>query len=667
MTVLALVALLWCAAGGMVSLLLHRSAPLLAARVTVVSTCIAGIILIPVSLSVLIIGPVAPISLPWNFPGGSLTFGIDPLSALFLLPLSIIIPLAALFGVTDRDDAVDKRDMGFRWFCFGIFAASFIGVLLARNAVLFLLFWELLALSSFFLTITNHEFEKVRFAGWLYLTVSHAGAAALLAMFLVFGSMAGSFDFGSIAGLQFSGGIASSLFGLAVFGFGAKAGLVGFHVWLPEADAAAPGHVASVKSSLLVAMGIYGLLRLLTFLAPYAAAWGVVLIGLGLVTALFGILSALGQRDIRKALACSTVENMGIVVSGIGLGVFGTAHNLPVVAVAGFSAALVHTISHAFFKSLLFMASTAVLRATGTANMNDLGGLARSMPRTARAFFCGAVAGSSLPPFCGFAGEFLLLFAAAITAMNASHGVAAVGLSVLVAVALVGGLSIALFTRLYGMIFSGEARSAAAEDSCDVNRLDRLVLAVPSIVVLLLGLLSPMLLLVVWNAVQQLTQVDSGELAVQLFTLLPILAYVSAGSVLFCLCIIGAALIRSWLLSKRTVAAGPTWGCGYLHGTARIQYTADSFSRPLLEFFTGGKSIARRSLHMVRGRYPVGAHSLVRISDPIMTYCYVPFVNAVTAFADRLRPRPINRLQAGILSVVLTALVLLVWEFGVKT
>ena len=324
------------------------------------------------------------LQIAWNMPGGSLTFGLDGLSAFFCLPILLVSPLAALYGCQYL--AHEKKPLGPASFFYNVLTASMLLLLAARNGLLFLVIWEVMAISSFFLVVFDDEHAHVRQAGWTYLVAAHIGTGALLVLFALFGKQANSLDFDLMAKAALSPTMAGILFVLAVIGFGTKAGFIPLHVWLPEAHPAAPSHVSALMSGVMIKTGIYGLLRILTLLGHPSAAWGWTLVIIGLVSGILGVAFALAQHDLKRLLAYHSVENIGIIALGIGAGLLGLAWNQPALAVLGFGGGILHVLNHAVFKSLLFLGAGAVVHSTGTRDIDHLGGLIKSMRWTAVTF-----------------------------------------------------------------------------------------------------------------------------------------------------------------------------------------------------------------------------------------------------------------------------------------
>ena len=293
---------------------------------------------------------------PWSIPFGSFYLEVDALSGFFLLPIFLLTGLAAIYGSRYLNEPKYDRQIGSHWLFYAALSVSMCIVILARNAVLFLIAWEVMALSSFFLVTMENEKESVQKAGWTYLVATHIGTMALFFFFILLGAKAGSLDFDRIAA---AGTLiqpqATLFFMLALIGFGTKAGIVPLHVWLPEAHPAAPSHVSAVMSGIMIKTGIYGMMRTLTWLGQPQTGWAITLIVIGCVSGILGILTALAQRDLKRLLAYSSVENIGIIFLGLGLGTLGKASGLTVLTVLGYGGALFHTLNHAIFKSLLFL------------------------------------------------------------------------------------------------------------------------------------------------------------------------------------------------------------------------------------------------------------------------------------------------------------------------
>ena len=419
---LLLVALALIAAGGLLALACSpkpfvgslatsatKQQTFLATTVAVICVVVgAGIGLVPV-IHTLANGTTDSLRLDWDKPHGALVVGLDSLSAFFLAPVLTLSALAAVYGGAYLHEYRDRKPLGTVWFFFCMFVAGMVLVVIARAAVLFLLAWEVMSLSAFFLVTFEHEQAESRRAGWVYLVATHLGVAFLFALFTLLSDHSGSTEFSAyVSSAKTVPALSGVLFILALVGFGTKAGLVPLHVWLPEAHAAAPSHVSALMSGVMIKMGVYGLLRTLTFLGPLQAWWGVTLVVAGSMTAVLGIAFATYQRDIKRVLAYSSVENVGLIVLALGIGLWGAANGRPVVAVFGASACLLHIWNHAAMKGLMFFAAGGIVHGTGTRDMERLGGLMKRMPWNGGMMVLGAVAIAALPPLNGFTGKWLI-------------------------------------------------------------------------------------------------------------------------------------------------------------------------------------------------------------------------------------------------------------------
>ena len=410
------------------------------------------------------------LQIAWSMPGGSLSFGLDGLSAFFCLPILLVSPLAALYGCSYL--AHEKKPLGSVSFFYNVLMASMLLLMAARNGLLFLVIWEIMAISSFFLVVFDDEHAHVRQAGWTYLVATHIGTGALLVLFALLGKQANSLDFDLMAKAALSPTMASILFVLAVVGFGTKAGFIPLHVWLPEAHPAAPSHVSALMSGVMIKTGIYGLLRILTLLGRPSAAWGWTLVIIGLVSGILGVAFALAQHDLKRLLAYHSVENIGIIALGIGAGLLGLAWNQPALAVLGFGGGILHVLNHAVFKSLLFLGAGAVVHSTGTRDIDHLGGLIKSMRWTAVTFLIASAAISGLPPFNGFVSEFLIYVAGFSGVRAGAPGTVILAIAIGGGLALIGGLAAACFAKAFGVVFLGEPRSSHAAHAAGGRRRD---------------------------------------------------------------------------------------------------------------------------------------------------------------------------------------------------
>ncbi len=596
------------------------------------------------------------LQLGWSWPLGRIQCGADELSAFFLLGLSLCSGLASLYAIAQaRVGRLSRSEACF----FPLLLGSMAGVLIARDGILFVVAWETMSLAGYFLIVTASANAKGERPGFLYLIASHLGAAAVVLLFLTLGAGGGdtSFAVAARAGAQY-GGSFPYWFLLLFVGFGAKAGLWPLHTWLPEAHPVAPSHVSAVMSGVMTKMGIYGLLRVLLFFPslPFRAA--AALVALGAISAFVAALHAAVQRDLKRLLAYSTVENVGLVAMGIGFGLVGKASDTPEMFVLGTGAALFHVLGHGLFKGLSFLAAGTVLHATHTKNLDELGGLAMRMPRTAVAFLVGTAALSGLPPLPGFVTEFLLLTCALRAAAATDHVLALLGLATLVLLALTGGLAILAATKAYGIAFLGQPRSEPARMATDPPALEILPLHLGAVGCVALGVWPAFAISLLSPPLRVLGIGNAGMPALET-------ALSSVGTI--ALLMIGAAtlfgltsLLLAWRCGKRYE---PTWGCGYEHPSPRMQYTAMSYSQPLSVPFAG--LLAERVVQEpISGVFPAPASYEAWPNDVTGERLLLPLLARLWSLVGRLRLLQHGHLQTYLFYLFLTLVIALLWQLA---
>ena len=607
--------------------------------------------LIP-TVKVLLIPARETFSLPCSLPLGSFSLALDPLAAVFLLPVFILTAAAAIYGLDYLKPLAGKKPLGPAWAMFDLLSASMILVLLSADAVPFLIGWEAMAAASFALVVFEHEKPQVRKAGLIYLVAGGSGALFLLLMFSLLGAASGSLAFSALS--RPAGALASAAFLCAVAGFGLKAGFIPLHIWLPEAHPAAPSHVSAVMSGVMIKMGVYGLLRVLVLLGAPEVWWGGLLLSIGAVSAVAGVLFALAQHDLKRFLAWSSIENVGIITMGIGLGALGRAKSIPSLAALGYGGALLHVINHAFFKGLLFMSAGSVLHSAGTAELESLGGLLKKMPFTAFCFFFGSAAACALPPLNGFAGEFLI-YLGAFESIGASSKAAFPALLAITALAATGALSLAAFAKAGGSVFLGEPRTAAAEDPHDAGPMMKAAMTVLAALCAVIGLCSPLLIKPLAAAVAPLAA--SYPLLEADVNML----YISAGAFALAALLLFAWALRSALSRGLPPARGVTWDCGYAAPTARMQYGASAFTQPLTDFFQPLLRKAR-SYPVINEYFPGEASFSTETRAVFYNHLYTPVGTQIKRLAFRYTWLQHGRLQFYILYIVVALIALLVWK-----
>lgn len=643
---------------GLLALILNRSAKLSnwIGGLGVVAAAATGLISLVIAYHA---SEAAVWSLPWPIPYGSFSLALDSLGILFLFPIYLLSALAALFGLEYLRHYFGKKNIGSAWFFFNLLVAGMVLVIVARNAVLFLLAWEAMAISSFFLVLFEGEKTEVSRAGLIYLVATHIGTLFLLVMFILLSKTGNSFDF-SAWRIPAPGLLPTAIFLCAVIGFGTKAGFMPLHIWLPEAHPAAPSHISAVMSGVMIKTGIYGLVRILGYLGPPPAWWGGLLIGLGIVSGVFGILYALSQQDLKRLLAYSSIENIGIITLGIGLGVLGMAVDNPALTVLGFAGGLLHLINHAFFKGLLFLGAGSVFHETGTREIDLLGGLFKKMPVTGLCFLIGAAAICGLPPLNGFIGEFLIYFSA-LKSLSGSRAAVLAALASIGALALIGALAAAGFTKAFGIIFLGEPRSAQSRKSVDPGILMRVPMVILAGTCVVMGLGTPFFLGFFRRIVLEITKMPLNTIDAAISEATHPLRYVVGGAVFLYGAFILIAWLRRRLLRGREIKQSPTWGCGYPRPTPRMQYTASSFSQPIVEFFRG---ILRTKKHgsVIGQFFPDESSFKTETADLFSENIFLPLLKGLEQITEKLTWIQHGRLQIYILYILFTLIVLLIWK-----
>ncbi len=516
-----------------------------------------------------------------------------------------------------------------------LFLASMGVVMLADDAYAFMVSWETMALSSYFLVTTQHGLPEIRRAGFLYLLIAHVGATAIL---LAFGVMQGGswqFTFEAMRGARLPAPWAAAAFLLALFGFGAKAGLVPLHVWLPEAHPAAPSPVSALMSGVMLKTAVYGVLRV-TFdlLGQPVWWWGVVALAVGLFTALYGVVFAAAQSDMKRLLAYSSIENIGIIFTAFGLAIVFRGVGMPMLAALALIALLYHCLNHAFMKSLLFLGTGAVLHSTGERNLGRLGGLIHRMPWVAWLTLVGALALAGLPPLNGFVSEWLLL-QAFLFAHEVPHTFVNMLLPLGAAVVvLAAALAAYVMVKFFGVIFLGQPREATLARAHDAGVLQRLGLAWLAAGCIALALFPTQIINLLRGVVRELSGADLPGQAAPWWLLEPIpgrqASYSALGFLLALTAVVLLTILGVRLFYHRRVRRADPWDCGFARLDARMQDTAEGFGQPIRHIFAQF-FLLRRELPSPFDRAP---RYRVVIGDRIWLRLYEPLGGLVQRIAD---------------------------------
>lgn len=584
----------------------------------------------------------------WPVPGGTVLIHVDALSAFFLVPVFLVMGAGSIYGHgywSESEQPATGRKL--RLF-YGTLTAGLSLVMIAGDAWSFLFGWELTGLSAFFLVNTERDKPEALRAGWIYLIATHVATLVLFAMFGAFQSATGVWTLNSV--VPSASPLVRPILILALAGFGIKAGLMPFHFWLPEAHAAAPSHVSAMLSGVVLKMGVYGLIRMIT-IVPVDRWFGEILLFAGILSGVLGVVFALAQHDLKRLLAYHSIENIGIIFIGIGASILGQNQSWGALALAG---AELHVWNHAFFKALLFFSAGSVVHATGTRSIDELGGLLPKAKTTAIAFLIGAVAICGLPPLNGFVSEWLV-YLSGFHAAAGSNGANAAMLAV-PALALIGGLAIACFVKAFSVVFLGHPRSERAQHPHEERSSMRVAMLILCAACFVIGVWP----LAVLHPLSAATAVVAGGnfASAEMHTLFGALPVASV--VALALIALGALAITIHL---RKPARTVTWDCGYAAPNKRMQYTASSFAAPIVALF---QWVLHPDIHKPAQtkRFPDQASFHSHVPDPMLDRFLIPQIarsKRLMAWAHFIQA---GRIQIYILYVVATLLILLAWSFS---
>ncbi len=590
---------------GVLALVAYANARL--SRILAFSFTFIGCVFGLIAGAATLLGTTIPPIVLGSMPGlGSLVLSLDPLSAFFAILISIAGAAVSIYSFGYMDEYEKKGySSALFGFLFSLFLLSMLSVVVAQNALLFLVFWELMALSSYFLVTYENKEEGAKKAGFSYLLITHVGAAALILMFLALAGSAGSLDFASFRTAPLTSLVANAIFVLSVIAFGSKAGIIPLHIWLPEAHPQAPSNISALMSGVMLKVAIYGLIRVVFDFLPHIGTgtsgiqmwWGVLILLLGVVSSVLGVLYALTQNDLKRLLAFSSVENIGIIFIGIGAAIIFYYLSVPALAALALFAALYHTFNHSIFKSLLFLGAGSVLHATHTRDTHKLGGLIKKMPVTAILFFVGAISISALPPLNGFVSEWIT-FQSLFAGLNSSGLTPLIFGAAILLLAITSALAAAAFIKAFGMTFLGMARSKHAEEAHESNFSMQLGMAILAVACVLAGVLpvafygfvSPVFSTLNFAAPTAL----SAQAAASKLPALDISTVVSAlpSLDLFIIIAVISVLVVAFLAVLRAMNSGRasdevrvTWDCGIQTVTPQMEYTPTSLAMPIRRAF----------------------------------------------------------------------------------
>lgn len=613
----------------------------------------------------------------WSAPSGVpfIHYGVrlDPLTSYFNLLLALLAACVAIYSVGYLKHGPAQRRPGLFCCFFNLLLLSLTLVFTASNILFFLIAWELMTVSAYLLVVTDHESEESRKGGLLYILMSRGGTGLLFIGFLLLASAGGSMEFQALHGIgaMLSPGVGAAAFLLLFLGFGVKAGIIPLHIWLPAAHPVAPSNVSALMSGIVIKTGIYGMARVFFDFYGELPAWGGMLVlAVGVVSALLGVLYALMEHDLKRLLAYHSIENIGIILIGFGSALLFRSFGHPNLAALALVAGLFHTLNHGVFKCLLFLGAGSVVQGTGTRNMEEMGGLIRRMPWTALHFLIGAVAISGLPPLNGFVSEWLT-YQGLLAGFGATPTLTRIAFPIAGALlALTAALAAACFVKAFGITFLALSRSQNAEHATEAPFSMRTGMAALAVACVVLGLGATWFIPIFAPITKQALGVEITQQLVSGNGLLLTAGSVRNGSIsplilAAALVVLGAIPLMLWLtLGRKSLrSTGPAWDCGLPGLTASNQYTATAFSKPLRMIF-GALFRPRREIQAefdVSPYYPKAIRFETEIEPTFETHIYQPLWTGFLALAARMRRIQTGSIHAYLIYIFVTLILLLLF------
>ena len=557
---------------------------------------------------------------------GNVTFGIDHLSAFFILIITIMSLISVIYSNGYLKPYLDSKNINSHLVFLPVLIASMLAVVTCQNALMFLICWEVMSLSSFFLVIFESAKKEVLKAGIKYLVFMHISVLFIIMAFALMAIKSGSFDFESFKlVLQNNKSFANIVFILAFIGFGTKAGFVPFHNWLPDAHPAVPSHVSAIMSGVMIKTGIYGIIRMIMLIGTpnKFVAYGFLVVAV--ISSLYGVLYAITQHDLKRLLAYHSIENIGIIGIGLGIGMLGLTYHNPLVTLLGFSGGILHILNHSIFKELLFLSAGSVYLKTHTKDIETLGGLIKAMPITAILFLIGSVAICGLPPFNGFVSEFLI-YLGMFRGLEIHHFLAMLLIFLAISgLALVGTMAILCFSKAFSIMFLGMPRSEkAANVSSDCGYVMTIPMGILALFTLLIGIYPQFvfyeLKLIVLSIFPSL-KLDLVQVCAIPLNIMQVVAFFAIMFILFMTVLV---VLKHYLL-KGKVVFHDTWGCGYNRANNHMQYTASSYAGPFLSML---KPLFKKVFDIEKPKklFPTSAHFHLQIEDIEEAYVLNPLL-----------------------------------------
>ncbi len=597
---------------------------------------------------------------------GAGSLSIDPLAAIFLLIIAVAGVATLLYSRGYIAPYLKKKSsahISLHYTALAVLVLSMMLVVMADGGFLFLFAWELMTIASFLLILFDAERAEVLRAALAYLIMMHVGFIFLVAGFVGLESITANTSFSSLAAC-FGEGKNLGVFILFLLGFGMKAGLFPMHVWLPEAHPAAPSHVSAIMSGVMIKTGVYGVLRVVSQMSDPAQIHtaGVVILGAGVVTGLWGVILAAMQNDVKRLLAYSSIENVGVIFIGLGIATLANAAGNATIMNLALCGALLHTINHSLFKSLLFFGAGNIYSQMHTTLLDRFGGVAKHMPVTAILFLLATMAICALPPLNGFVGEFMIYLGMLGSVRDGINTLYAAG--GLMALALIGGIVVLAFTKLYSTVFLGSPRHHHVAESEEVDNLRIAAMAIPALGIIAIGLFPQFALLVVERVASSL---GGGAGLLQTSAIMATLWKVSLTAIILIIIIALLYTIKSRAQRSRTISEGPTWGCGFTSPNIRMQYTGESFSEGLQSIATSltqntveGRAVGKSEIFPSSHNYNVRHKDKI---DRLLAEWWVELLRIINKRMMNLRTGRINNYILFALLFLIAIVVLSLFNF----
>ena len=557
---------------------------------------------------------------------GIVNFIIDPLSAFFIVVICVMSLVSVIYSNGYLKPYLESKNINSHLVFLPMLIASMLAVVTCQNALMFLICWEIMSLSSFFLVIFESNKKEVIKAGIKYLVFMHVSVLFIIMAFALLSIKAGSFDFMAFKDVLVNNkALANVVFLLAFVGFGTKAGFVPFHNWLPDAHPAAPSHVSAIMSGVMIKTGFYGILRGIQLIGIPSKTISFVVLTVAGISALYGILYAITQHDLKRFLAYSSIENVGVIGMGIGVGMLGMAYHNPAVALIGFAGGILHILNHSIFKELMFLTAGSVYLKSHTRDIEIMGGLIKSMPKTGLLFLIGSIAICGLPPFNGFISEFLIYFGMFKGLTIDNFEAVIVMLFAISALAFVGTMAILCFSKAFSIVFLGLPRSEKiAQVKEDCEKIMLIPMGFLATLIVLIGIFPHRVLLKINKIVFSIipsTSMNVWSGCSEIFMTILSVALVVSCFMAFLIVMIALKL----KLTKGKIELHQTWGCGYDRANNHMQYTASSYASPLLSML---KPLFKKVFDIEKPKklFPRSAHFSLQIEDIEEAYVINPIL-----------------------------------------